>query len=378
MQIELTEAGGSGDEGYARPRVGNQGLLVEAAQMLAAAWHGTSLIARARLQEAMASSDFRNATFEVIDRETMERYQALPAAWTGYARRTLLRDFKVKQMVDLLGGLEGLARVPELTEYPERRISKAGWTIQVSKRGARFAFSWESWINDELAELESLPEALSIAARETESREAATLLTDGTGPNDLFFNATAIQGISSNLMTGNPALSLASLTTAMNTITSRRDPQGRPVVLPRLALVVPPALEISARTIVGASMIRTQEGAGAGQRELESTNWLNGMVDIVVEPWLPVIDTSANANTTWYLVPSPNSGRYALAVGFLRGHEDPQVRVKANQGQAIGGGALAPTEGSFEIDDIQYRVRHVLGSGYGDPIGTLVSNGSGA
>lgn len=377
LTIQLTESGGQGDEGYSRPRVRNQDLLCEAGRMLAAAWHGTTLRARADLQEAMASSDFRNAAFEIIDRETIARYEALPAQWAMYARRTLVRDFKPKKIIDLLGGLEGLSTVPELTEYPESSVSKGGYSISVTKRGKRFAFSWESWINDELEELASLPEALSIAARETESREAASLLTDGNGPNDAFFNATAIQGTISNLATGNPALSVASLTAAITAITSRVDPQNRPIVIPRLVLVVPPALEVVARNIVGATMIRIQEGTGSGLTERYGPNWLQGVVDLCVEPWLPVLDKGGNAATTWYVVPAPNTGRPSLLLGFLRGHEQPQVRVKANAGENVGGGALDPTEGSFEIDDIQYRVRHVLGSSYVDPIGTYASNGSG-
>lgn len=379
MQITLTEAAGANDSGFRRPRGTNGALLIEASRLMDAAFHGTTMRARADLQEAMATPDFRNAAFEVLDRETLERYQALPATWQGYARRFLVKDFKPKKLVDLLGGLAGLDEVPELNPYPERSVSKALYEISVRKFGARFAFSWESWINDELDELENLPEALSIAARETESREAASLLTDGNGPNGAFFNSTAIQGSISNLMTGNPALTSTSLQTAIATITGRRDPQGRPVAFPRLVLVVPPGLEVQARAILNATEIEFQEGAdGAGMKRIRGANWMRGVVDLVVDPWLTVIDQGAAAATTWYVVPAPNAGRPALGVAFLRGHEEPQVRTKADAGRAVGGGDLPPEDGGFEIDDIQYRVRHVLDGGYVDPIGTIVSTGAGS
>lgn len=379
MQIHLTEAAGQDDSGFRRPRGNDGALLLEASRLMDRAFHGTSLRARADLQEAMATPDFRNAAFEVLDRETLERYTAMPAVWQGYARRFLVKDFKKKKLVDLLGGLAGLDEVPELTPYPERSISKALYEIAVRKFGARFAFSWESWINDELDELESLPEALAIAARETESREAAGLLTDGNGPNGAFFNSTAIQGSISNLMTGNPALTSTSLQAAITQITSRVDPQGRPVVFPGLVLVVPPALQVQAQAILNATEIEFQEGAdGNGQRRIRGANWMRSVVRLVVDPWLAVIDRGAAAATTWYLVPEPNAGRPALGVAFLRGHEEPQVRVKADAGRTVGGGDLPPEDGGFEIDDIQYRVRHVLDGGYVDPIGTLVSTGAGS
>jgi hypothetical protein len=388
MQIELTEAGAAGDEsGFFRPRGTSPALQLEADRLMQAAWHGTTLRARADLQEAMATSDFRNAAFEVIDREMLDRYQAIPAVWSGYARQVFNRDFKKKRLVDLLGGLAGYPVVPELTEYPERSTSKAGYTLQLTKRGARFAFSWESWINDELEELDSLPEALAIAGRESESREAASLLTDGTGPNDTLFNATAwgrtydptadtFSGGSSNLMSGNPVLSSTSLQAGVQQVTSRTDPDGRPVAFPKLTLVVPPALAIEARIILNSTEVRTEE-ASAG-RTLVGANFMSDIVDLVVEPWLAVLDKAGTASTTWYLVPSPSGGRPALALGFLRGHETPQVRVKSAAGRAVGGGDLDPTEGSFEIDDIQYRGRHVLGSGAVDMIGTLASTGAGS
>jgi len=61
-------------------------------------------------------------------------------------------------------------------------------------------------------------------------------------------------------------------------------------------------------------------------------------------------------------LPEPNTGRPGLVNAFLRGHEQPSLRASANTGVAIGGGSLSPTDGSFDDDTIQYRVRHVNGT----------------
>jgi hypothetical protein len=180
-------------------------------------------------------------------------------------------------------------------------------------------------------------------------------------------------------MPGNPALSSTSLQTGITIVTSRRDPENRPIVVPKLVLTVPPALEVQARAILNATEIEFQEGAdGAGQRRIRGANWLRGVVDLVVDPWLTVIDLGAAAASTWYLSPAPSGGRPAFGLGFLRGHEEPQVRVKAGAGQTVAGGDLDPHDGGFEIDDIQYRVRHINKGGYVDPIATLVSTGAGS
>lgn len=367
-----------------RRRVVPERLVLEAATLMGRAFAGNRR-AILDLEEALSSDDFRSAAFEVLDREMMERYQDLPATWDQYTRRTTVRDFKKKKLVDLMGGRAALDKVPELTEYPARSLAKGLYEIFVEKFGGRFHISWEAIVNDELGELSDLPESLAIGARDTESRTAAGLLTDGNGPNGSFFNATAWgrtwdedteawTGGSSNLITGNPALTTDSLTAALNDISQRRDPEDRPIVVQAFVLVVPPALEFTARKILDATEIRITTGG----EQVIMGNWLNGKVKLVVEPWLSVLDDGANAATTWYLLPDPKSSRPALYTAFLRGNEAPDLRVKADAGQRVGGGQVAPEEGSFDVDDIQYRVRHVVGATGTDMIATAVSTGAGA
>lgn len=372
----------TGDSFGPRLRV-SEAQVLEAAQLLGRAFNG-SRRATLDLEEALAADDFRAAAFEVLDREMMDRYADLPAVWQQYVRRTTVRDFKPKRLVDLMGGRAALDRVPELTEYPARDVMKALYRLSVAKYGGRFAISWEAIVNDELGELRDLPGNLAVAARDTESRLAAGLLTDGNGPNDVLFNATAWgrsynedtdtwSGGQSNLIAGNPALTTDSLNDALQAIATRRDPEGRPIVVQGFQLVVPPALEFTARRILDATEIRITEG----DQTVVMSNWMRGRVNLVVDPWLQVLDTSATSGTTWYIVPAPASSRPALYVAFLRGYEQPDLRVKADAGQRTGGGDVPPEEGSFDIDDIQYRVRHVAGAAGTDMIATAVSTGAG-
>lgn len=368
---------------FTRPRRINEAQVAAAARLMGRAFKGNKRAAF-DLQEALTSDDFRGAAFAVLDREMMQRYQDLPPVWDQYAKRTTVRDFKPKTLVDLMGGRAALDLVPERTEYPHRSVSKAPYRISVSKYGGVFQITWESIINDELGELEDLPGNLAIASRNTETSTAVKLLTDGNGPNDLYFNATAwgrtynsdtdtFSGGSSNLIAGNPALTDASLTAALDAISQRLDPEGLPIAVEAFKLVVPPALETTARKILDAIEIRVTNG----DTTTIMKNSVSGRVQLVVDHWLPVIDKGANVNTTWYLLPAPTSARPALFIAFLRGHETPDLRVKADAGNRVGGGPVAPEEGSFEADDISYRARHVVGGAGTDMIATAVSDGSG-
>ena len=202
----------------------SEAVVLEAAQLMGRAFAGNRR-AMLDLEEALSSDDFRAAAFEVLDREMMDRYQDLPATWNQYTRRTTTRDFKKKKLVDLMGGKAALDEVPELSEYPARSLSKALYEIFVKKFGGRFQISWEAIVNDELGELQNLPDTLAVGARDTESRASAGLLTGGDGPNAAYFNANAWGRTwdddaeawkagtgKSNLITGNPALTSDSLT----------------------------------------------------------------------------------------------------------------------------------------------------------------------
>lgn len=112
-----------------------------------------------------------------------------------------------------------------------------------------------------------------------------------------------------------------------------------------------------------------------GATETVEGNPLAG-VEFVVDPFLDQLNTHAKAATTWFVVPKPGSARPALWAAKLRGHEQPDLRVKADQGNQVGGGAIAFDEGSFELDTIEWRARHVLGAQVGDPMFTYVSLGS--
>lgn len=321
------------------------------------------------LQEAMSTSDFPTLLGAVFGRELLATYEQLPQVWSQFASRKVVNDFRPKPLIDLLGGRGLLDRVPELTEYPARKASEAKYSLAVGKFGGRFPWSWEMGINDDLGALRELPSRLAQGARDTEDYTATSALVSASGPSTAFFKA----GNNNAPVTGTGApLTADNLTAALTTVSTRKDSEGRPIQVSAYVLMVPPALEVAANNIVNATQLRLTNG----NTTTIVGNWLAQKVTVVVNPWLTIIDTSGTAATTWYLLPAPSTARPAVALGFLRGHEVPDLRVKSDGGNRLGGGAVAPEEGSFENDDIEYRVRHVLGSTPLDPIATFVSKGA--
>jgi hypothetical protein len=215
-------------------------------------------------------------------------------------------------------------------------------------------------LNDEWGVLETLPNQLAQLAKNQEDIVATEAIATVTGPDPRFFNntnrniITTANGFASN----NPVLSVDAVLNAAASIRSRTF-NGNPVVVGAFTLMVPPALASLAQRLTGVSSFRI-------------TDPVNGVydipnpiadIDVLVNPWLNVVDQSANANTTWYLIPRGSAGiRPAFVFSKIRGRETPELRIASATGNYLGGGEVPGREGSFVNDDIEFRVRHFVGS----------------
>lgn len=334
-------------------------------------------------QEAMSRSDFTHLFGDIIDRQLLAAYQTRPVQWPSYAKRGRVRDFRTVKRFTLDGGEATLSKVKELAPYPVRSVVDNAYEYAVVKYGAQIAVSWETMVNDDLDALTDLPTRLGNAARRTEERFAAELFSNSSGPNGTFFS-TANRNIINTTVVGstvtpNPALSITALQQAMQVMGQQKDLDGGPIYVEGVTLVVPPALEVAANNIINATEILAASGGGdgTGNDQLRVTNWMRNRVSVVVNPWLPIVNTT-NGNSAWYIFANPNVGRPAMELGFLIGHETPELWVKSPNATRVGGGPVAPEEGDFEHDAIQYRVRQPLGGVLMDPKSGVASTGAGA
>lgn len=344
--------------------------IVEARRLFQKVLDG-DLRARADVMETMTRSDFPVLLGAAYGRELMQEYQGITPVWTQYSTRSTVPNFKPKRLVELLGGRAGLEQVKEASEYKARALSEAEHEFKVDKYGARIPLTWEMLVNDELDAFRDLPTRLATAARETEDRVAASAFFNPSGSNlnTGFWNA----GNGNAPVTGHD-LTSGNLEAALSGISQKKDSDGRPIVVSGAILMVPPALEMVARRILEASEIRVTDGNTTSVQR----NYLSGVVRLVVNPWLPVVAPGfGGRDRVWFVLPDPNGPRPAHVTGFLRGHESPDLRTKADTGNRVGGGPIAPEEGSFDDDTVQYRVRHVTGAATVISTATFVAVGGG-
>lgn len=353
--------------------------LYELGMNLSEASYG-NVQANARLKESVATPDFPNLFNQLTAYGMLGQYAELPSTWPAYADRVTVSDFRAQrlmewdddwsQMPEQNGGFprnsHALARIPELTEYPTFSLTEAERSYYVAKYGARFPFSFEVFRNDEFQIIQDLPSRMALRANQTEDIAATSVLASPTGPAAPFFNTDQDFGPHvppGNYVPGNPELSIDAIRTAIENITMRRV-NGRMVTVQHFALVVPPSLEFRARELTTDSQFLTVEPRGDGEVRYNTTNVVAGRFTVVVNQFLPLVDQSDNSVNTWYLVPmgGTDGTRRAIVMAFLTGEEVPDLRVNSDTGSAIGGGAIDPMRGSFSHDDVQFRVRHILGA----------------
>ena len=356
----------------------------EAASIVANAVKG-SRRARYVFEEAMGTSDFPLLFGDILDRQLLANYKVAPLTWQNYCKRSTVRDFRTVNRFSIDGSEAFLPQVNEQEEYTASSLSENRDQFSVAKRGRRVPFSWEAMINDDLGAFNDIPQRLGRAAARSEERFVTGLFVDGSGPHASLYTSGFLNIINTGngASATNPALSITALQDGLIVLGGMVDADSEPIVFDIVHLVVPPALETVAKNIMNATEIRAlTSGGGVSAQSLVVVNWMKNRLQLSINSYIPIIASSSNGNTSWFLFGQPSDGRPALELGFLAGHETPEIFMKSPNAQRVGGGSLDPMDGDFDTDSLQYKVRHVFGgtrlTNTGGAKSTVASNGSGS
>ena len=323
------------------------------------------------LQEAMTTSDFPKLFGDILDRQLLANYKVQSMPFRNYVKISTVRDFRTVKRFTTNGGDSVLSEVAQQAEYPETSIGEDSYSYAVKKYGRRIPFSWEAMINDDLDALKDVPQRFARAAARSEQKFATELYTGTSGANDSVYTAG-----NSNIVSGNPSLDISALQTAFQTLANQTDSNGEPIMVDAVHLVVPPALEITASNILNAMQLELNAAGGASNQKLVTANWMKNRTRLHVDPYIPIVSSSSNGDTCWFLIADPANNRPAFEMGFLRGHTEPEIFVKSPNARRPGGGDVDMMAGDFDTDAVQYKVRHVFGGTQLDPKMTVASDGS--
>jgi len=321
------------------------------------------------LREVITTSDFPNLFGVAIDRQVLAMYRAAEADWRSYFKMGTLPNFNTHRRHKVQGNDNYLPEVVEKGEYLTSPMSDAYYSIALKKYGRQFDISFEALINDSMGAFSDIPTRFANAVINSHSRSATMTFSSATGPNANLFGAPIADVDGQNVTNqGVLGLTIGNLETTLELMAAQTDVNGTPIRVRGAHLVVPPALEFTARQILSSANKMWVESAGGAATPYPTTNVVAQYgLQLHVDPWLPSVDTGGDVNTTWYVFGDPSMGA-AMEFSFLAGYEDPEICMKASDKVAVGGGApLSPFSGDFATDNIFYRVRAIYATAQLDP-----------
>ena len=330
------------------------------------------------MEEAVTTTDFPYLLGTTIERELMAQYGIVAPDYASYTKVGTVPNFLTHTRHRRNGGRGVLRDVSEKGEYLVTPGSATRYTRSVRKVGEQFDISWEALINDGMGAFNDIAEDYAKMAVNTDHAEVTGLIADATGPDVLLFGAPIadVDGVNVTNLGALPA-SIANIQTTAGLMAQQTDVNGRPLSIRGLHIVCPPALEWDMRAFMTSALKQwTEVGAGGGV-PVPTANIIPQMgFQLHVDPWLAQIDVSGNVNTTWYMFADTGFG-HAIGLDHLRGHEGPEICMKASNKVSLSGAPISPFDGDFESDDVMYRVRLCLGGNYIDPRCAYAQTGTG-
>ncbi len=353
--------------------------------------------AQGQIKEALTSDQFAPLFYNATQPEFEQFYDDLKdeQIYTKFATAREFNDFRPQQLLTLqpdssllsfdnAGGAmpEGtLPVVPELTPFPTFGYKAGGkWIEPVSKHGARIQFSFEAFINDQWDIIEQFPAEAARLASRTVDVAVLGLIYGGNGS----FNPSNINDTYETVLQAHPAtpdafvkatpknapLSYDALWNAIDQVNNTKRDHGYVSVPNGWVLVVPPRLQQTAEFILQSRDVQITR-----DDEQFTINRSFGNVELLVTEWA----ADLGPENGWALLPKGGrtSKRLTLLKTGLRGYDVPDLRFKDAAGRYIGGGDVPFTDGSFDNDDAQVRVRNITGGAIVNTDGIIASNGTG-
>lgn len=286
------------------------------------------------IQRAMhTTSDFSALLGSAVGRVLHAIYGEIQAPLKTVANLSNLPDFRARSVVRL-GGAPSLERVNEHGEFTYGTLGDAenGWRL--TTYGRILSLTRQALVNDDLQGFATMLRKFAQAAARREADElVAILLIPNLVDGSALFHADRSSLIDKKL-------TLAGLGGAVKALRLQKEEDGGLILQEPATLVVPVALEMTARQLVASFAANTADTVQPYS------------LGVVVEPRLDAASPAA-----WYLVAGNQS---ALEYGYLDGAQGVQITQR---------------EG-FKIDGLEVKARLDFGCGWVTPVGWVKSSGT--
>jgi len=304
------------------------------------------------LRAAFSTASLSVALSSTATKFAHKAFLETPSSWRSFAKVVSVPDFKLAKSLRALSQ-GNLTEVGPDGELKHGSLSEDTFSdISVSTWGKMLGITRKDLINDDLGVFTDVAGRLGREAARCISDEVFRLLLANTGSFFADGNSNILEGAET-------VLGFDSLSAALNNMSARTDSAGNNLDIEPRVLLVPSALELTARQLLASDAVQryvseTIDNAPSGNPLRRET------LSLIIEPRLDNTVKYGNASSTaWYLWPAPSEA--GLLVAFLNGKEQPTVEQ---------------SDSDFNTLGVQFRVYHDFGCSFGDPLATLKITGS--
>lgn len=294
-----------------------------------------------QFKEAMTIAHFATYFSDALSRAFYADYQMKSGAWRDYTYPDTAPDFRAIRRGRMSEPGTLLSR-REKAEAKATYIDDTWINLYVDEFARQFDVSWQAILNDDLGKIKETPMRMARAAARFEDAFVSNLYDNAT-------TQATLAGIGAPYA-GTGRLTAANLAIAIAAFATRVDLLGNPLNITGMWLVIPPILEVQARTILESTLM-----AGV------ATNDKNVLPSFIrgyrVDPYI----ATAAPNIPWYMFADPGDIP-AVPVVRLQGVPGPFSYKKASNIEMISGTAPAGfLLGDFATGDIEYAVEDFIG-----------------
>lgn len=250
-------------------------------------------------------------------------------------------NFRPTAAVRLIGR-SGFSKVGPTGELKHSSLGEASHELQNETRGGMLSVTRQDLVNDDLNLLADIPTVLA--------NEASGLMTDDFY-NMLIGNAGNWFGVGNgNLLDAD--LDVAGLSEAITTLRTRKNEDGRVIGFSPAFLVIPAALEATARVLLNSQVLSRASTVDQGPT---ASPFAGVDIQLIVEPRLDDDD-----DTAWYLVAPSRHGAFLMST--LNGRLGPIVEQADLPAELLGMQWRAYVDYDFALGEYRAAVKSVPGA----------------
>ncbi len=277
--------------------------------------------------DGFSTMSLSGITENIMNKLMLQAYGSVPSVIPMIAYETDTNDFKIfkRYRLSVSGDFEIVGPTGELAAISAQDES---YPNQLRTRGGVMTIGRELLLNDDMGAIAELPTSLGLKA--VKNREKAFFTTFLLGlstaaPNQAFNFWSA--GAKNYLSGAGSALSISSVTTAVQKQMEQKDANGDPVMILPSRLLTCPANKATADNLFSATnIIATALGSTSAAAVTTDRNPHAGRYSPVVTPFLGTNSgVTGGADTQWALLPDPAGGQAPVQIGYLRGQRTPIV-----------------------------------------------------